>query len=115
MEAYTHFATFGSDHLKDFGINPTEIMLVTDDEQKLREILRQEPFNNQYFTTYPISYGKKMEEKYGMKFITLGDLIKSYNNKAELEKIVLNRLELISALLKDKQEDTIKVSKDIKN
>jgi hypothetical protein len=70
------FATFGSNHLVGFDINPMKVMLVHSNEKELREILRQEPFNNQYCTTYPISEADRMANMFGMKAITLDELLK---------------------------------------
>ncbi len=72
----THFATFGGSQLPTFDVNPMKVMLVTDDEAKLRETLRETPFNNGYCTTYPISYADGMERDYDMYQITLDELLR---------------------------------------
>ena len=76
MNKNTTFATFGSSHLKEFHVNPMKVILVAEDEAELRQRLREEPFNNYYFTTYPIGQSQEMQDKYGMKEITLDELLR---------------------------------------
>jgi len=71
----THFATFGGGQLETFDIDPMNVILITENEEALREQLRQPPFDNKYCTTYPISYADEMEKKYGMKRITIEELL----------------------------------------
>lgn len=72
----TAFATFGSDHLPNFHINSMKVILVAEDESELRQRLQEEPFNNHYCTTYPISQSQDMQDKYGMVEITLDELLR---------------------------------------
>ena len=76
---YTHFATFGGGQLETFNVNPMLVMLVTDNEESLRATLREAPFNNQYCTTYPISYAQGMTDNYDMFEVTLNELLRMQN------------------------------------
>ena len=74
----THFATFGRGHLKEFNINPMNVMVYMEGktEGELRQRLREEPFNNNYMTTYPISEAQEMDYNYGMKLISIDKLLR---------------------------------------
>ena len=72
----THFATFGGGQLETFNVNPMLVMLVTDNEESLRATLREAPFNNQYCTTYPMSYAQDMIDNYDMFEVTLDELLR---------------------------------------
>lgn len=74
------FATFGTVHLQDFKVNSMQVMLGIEgaSENMLRAVLREEPFNNAFFTTYPIKKAKKMKEEYSMKIYTLKELMEKY-------------------------------------
>lgn len=74
--SYTTFATFGSAQLRDFNVNPMKVILVAEDEQELRQRLQEEPFNNQYCTTYDIKESARMQEQFDMYEITLPELLK---------------------------------------
>ena len=79
----TYFATFGSGHLKGFRADPMRVLLTMGDatEAELRERLQQEPFNNEYSTTYPISEAERMAFTYNMTLIDMVDLLNLYEGK----------------------------------
>ena len=76
MEEIKYFATFGSGHLKFTKLNPMSICAVLPGgtEGELRAALREEPFNNRYFTTYTISEFERMKADYGMYMLTLDEI-----------------------------------------
>jgi len=79
-EKLTHFATFGSEQLVGFDINPTTVGVYLDyaTENELRARLNQEPFNNKYCTIYPISRFGEMSSKYGVCMYELEELLKLF-------------------------------------
>jgi len=76
----THFATFGSGQLKDFRADPMRVLLTMGDatRDELRQRLQQEPFNNKYSTTYPISEAERMASTYNMTLIDMEMLLNMY-------------------------------------
>ena len=59
-----YFATFGSNQLEEFDVNPMKPMVYIPgaSENELRQRLREEPFNNHYCTSYPINEYKNMKK-----------------------------------------------------
>jgi len=74
------FATFGGGQLKDFDVKPMDVMLLSgeDNEGMFRMKLRQEPFNNEYCTTYPIDRAAGMMDDYGMTTYTMNELLERH-------------------------------------
>ena len=72
----THFATFGSSQLAFTKLYPMSICAVLPGgtEEELREVLREEPFNNRYCTTYPISQFEDMRTNFGMYQLTVEEI-----------------------------------------
>jgi len=71
-----YFATFGSDQLQNFNVNPMKVMLTSNNEHTLRTRLQKPPFNNNYCTTYPIERASEMIKKYNMQLYTIEELLK---------------------------------------
>lgn len=73
------FATFGSDHLTEFNVNPMKVMLVLGNGNTscmdLRDTLQLPPFNNRYCTTYPIEEAEHMNQFWDMEIYTLEELL----------------------------------------
>lgn len=76
MEIY--FATFGSDQLPGFKVDPlkTAVYIPDEPEHILRLALREPPFNNGYCTTYPMHQFEEMQRKHNTQLLTLDELMK---------------------------------------
>ena len=72
-----YFATFGSDHLSTFNINPLKVMVYVPyaSETELCKQLQESPINNHYCTIYPIDRGPAREKQFGTYLISYDDLL----------------------------------------
>jgi len=77
------FATFGSEQLDGFDVNPMKTMVGVKGatENMLRAILRQKPFDNKYCTTYKIERAEEFEKDYGCKLYELSELMEKYTKE----------------------------------
>ena len=73
----THFATFGGSQLEGFNVHPMNVMVTMrgSTEGELRQRLTEEPFDNKYCTTYPISEAARMTKDFNMKLIDIDVLL----------------------------------------
>ena len=78
-----YFATFGSDHLEKFDVNPMKVMVGIKGatEDMLRATLREKPFNNKYCTTYRIEKAEEFSKSYGTKLYELEELMSKYTKE----------------------------------
>jgi len=75
MDNATCFASFGSGQLIGFNVIPMKVILVAEDEGKLRERLREAPFDNEYCTTYPIGKASTFINEWDCEAYTLDELL----------------------------------------
>jgi len=73
-----YFATFGSGHLLHFDVNPMKVAVYMPNcsESELIDTLNKAPFNNNYYTTYPIKMFSEMHKHFGVILYSIEELLK---------------------------------------
>jgi len=75
-----YIASFGSDHLKDYNVNPLSTIIIIEgvDENSARETL-VELIGTKFCTTYPIDMLKSLQDKFELDVYTLEELKTLHN------------------------------------